>query len=183
MDTVKLIRDLFKNNYRVLILDNEVTVKDFVAEPPLSWARLILKEGSYIPDQGSPTFLTNKKADQEKLNWDHVSNKDIRNLIKLIDNGIDLIVFGNNAGQGYPLALALSKEIRANCGVVVYGNNLPEQEAYEKLGYKVFCRRVNLLHIVRQRALAVNLSPSLIFINTIQHNHQNYHAPWPSNLK
>ena len=46
MNTIKLIRDLFKKNYRVLILDNEVTVKDFVAEPPLSWARLILKGGS-----------------------------------------------------------------------------------------------------------------------------------------
>ena len=61
MSTVKLIRDLFKKNYLVLILDNEVTVKDFVADPPLSWARLILQGGSYIADQGSPTFLTKKK--------------------------------------------------------------------------------------------------------------------------
>ena len=179
MNTTKLIVDLFEKNYRVLILDNEVTVNAFVANPPLKWARLIFQEDSYVTDQGSPTLLTNKKADQEKLNWDHVSSKNIKAFIKKIDNRIGLIVFGNNAGQGYPLALALSKKMRSKRGVVVYGNSLPEREAYEKLGYNIFCRRDDLLHIVRQRALAVSLSPSLIFINTIEHNHQNFHAPWP----
>ena len=179
MNTTKLIFDLFEKNYGVLILDNEVTLNAFVADPPLKWARLIFQGDSYVTDQGSPTLLTNKKADQEKLNWDHVSSKNIKAFIKKIDNRMGLIVFGNNAGQGYPLALALSKKMRSKRGVVVYGISLPEREAYEKLGYNIFCRRNELLHIVRQRALAVSLSPSLIFINTIEHNHQNFHAPWP----
>ena len=177
MNKTKLTIDLFEKDYRVLILDNEVTVNAFVGDPPLRWARLIFQGKSYVPDQGSPTLLTNTKADQEKLNWDRVSNKDLKTFIKEIGNRIDLIVFGNNAGQGYPLALALSRNIRSKRGVVIYGNTLPEREAYEKHGYNIFCRRDNLLQIVRQRALAVNLSPSLIFINTIEHNQQNFHTP------
>ena len=133
----------FGRHFRVLILDNEVTVDAFVTDPPLPWARLTASDGFYRIGEGYPTPLTASEADREELNWDRVSEAAIREALSSLDETIDLVAFGNNAGQGLPLAESLPAPLRATRGVVVYGS-----------------------------------PPALGFINTIEHNEQNYHTPW-----
>ena len=63
----------FERHFRVLILDNEVTVDAFVTDPPLPWARLMARDGAYRIGDGYPTRLTAAEAAREELNWDRVS--------------------------------------------------------------------------------------------------------------
>ena len=37
----------FKDRFVVLVLDNEVTVDQFVTHPPLPWIRMVEREGAY----------------------------------------------------------------------------------------------------------------------------------------
>lgn len=69
--------------------------------------------------------------------------------------------------------------LRARRGVVVYGHALPERPAYEAAGYGHFCARGDLIAYIAEAAETVGRSPALGFINTIEHNEQNYHTPWP----
>ncbi len=168
----------FNSHFRVLILDNEVTVDAFVTDPPLPWARLTARDGVYRIGEEYPTKLTATEADREELNWDQVSEAVICQALSSLDETIDLVAFGNNAGQGLPLAKALPAPLRAKCGVVVYGSSLPERPAYEAAGYQHFCPRSDLIAYLTDAAEAVGRSPALGFINTIEHNDQNYHTPW-----
>lgn len=168
---------LFAPNFRVLILDNEVTLDAFVTEPPLPWARLIASDGAYHIPEDYPTALTMAEADREEMNWDKVSNQEICAGLQTLSDGADLIAFGNNAAQGFPLAASLPEALRDR-GVIVYGRSLPEQPAYEQLGYRRFCARSDLLSIVSEQAKAAGRPAALAFINTIEHNDQNYHVPW-----
>ena len=168
----------FDGHFRVLILDNEVTVDAFVTDPPLPWARLMARDGVYRIGEGYPTPLTAAEADREELNWDRVSEAAIREALSGIDEAIDLIAFGNNAGQGLPLAEALPEPLRATRGVVVYGSSLPERADYEAAGYRRFCPRGNLVAHLAEAAEAAVRPLALGFINTIEHNERNYHTPW-----
>ncbi len=171
------LQRLFPSHFRVLILDNEVTLDAFVTDPPLPWARLVASGGSYRIADDYPTALTMAEADREEMNWDKVSDFTIAAALQELAGGIDLIAFGNNAAQGFPLANALPAALRP-LGVIVYGRSLPEQPAYEKIGYGHFCARTDLLSIITDRASAAGKPAALGFINTIEHNDRNYHIPW-----
>jgi hypothetical protein len=168
---------LFEPKFRVLILDNEVTLDAFVTDPPLPWARLVATGGAYRIADGYPTALTMAEADREEMNWDKVSNITITTDLQNIADSVDLIAFGNNAAQGFPLANALPAALRDR-GVIIYGRSLPEQPAYEQIGYSQFCARTDLLSIIEAKASAASRPVALAFINTIEHNDQNYHVPW-----
>ncbi len=168
----------FDGHFTVLILDNEVTVDAFVTDPPLRWARLVASDGVYRIGKGYPTLLTAAEADREELNWDRVSEAAICRALSGLDETVDLVAFGNNAGQGLPLAESLPPPLRATCGFVVYGSSLPERPAYEAAGYGRFCARGDLLAHIAEAAEAAQRPPALGFINTIEHNERNYHTPW-----
>ncbi len=168
----------FDGHFRVLILDNEVTVDAFVTDPPLPWARLTAGDGVYRIGEGYPRPLTAAEAGREELNWDRVSEAAIREALSGLDDTIDLVAFGNNAGQGLALAETLAVALRATRGVVVYGSSLPERPAYEAAGYRRVCPRGDLGAHLGAAAAAAGRPPALGFINTIEHNEQNYHTPW-----
>lgn len=171
------LQRIFPDRFRVLILDNEVTVNAFVTDPPLPWARLVAVDGVYRVAEGYPTALTPAEADREERNWDIVSNAAIAAALSALDSSVDLVAFGNNAAQGMPLAAALPARLRASHGAVIYGRSLPEQADYEAMGYTRFCPRTALLSLIAKAA--AGRPAALAFINTIEHNEQNYHAPWP----
>ena len=168
----------FAGHFRVLILDNEVTVDAFVADPPLPWARLTSRDGGgYRIGQGYPSALTAAEAAREELNWDLVSGAAIRAALTGLDETVHRVAIGNNAGQGLPFAEALPAPLRAARGIVVYGASLPERASYERLGYRQFCPRGAL---VARLAGEAEMPLALGFINTIQHDERNYHAPAPA---
>lgn len=167
----------FPDHFRILILDNEVTVDAFVTDPPLPWLRLVAADGIYRVADGYPTRLTMAEADREELNWDRVSNTALGQALSELDERVDMVAFGNNAAQGMPLANAYPATLRTPHGTVIYGNSLPEQAAYESMGYAHFCARTNLLALAGKASAGRPLA--LAFINTIEHNDQNYHTPWP----
>ena len=176
MSLGRALRRTFPDRFRVLILDNEVTVDAFVADPPLPWARLTAADGVYRVGAGYPGRLTPAEADREERNWDRVSPDLLTASLAALDRGIDLLALGNNAGQGLPLALSVPEALRPGSGVIVYGTSLPERPAYEAAGYRRFCRRVDLIGLVDE--LAAGRPVALGFINTIEHDEQNYHTPW-----
>ena len=55
----------FDDHFRVLILDNEVTVDTFVTDPPLPWARLTVRNGVYRIGEGYPRPLTAAEAGRD----------------------------------------------------------------------------------------------------------------------
>lgn len=166
-----------KDHFIALILDNEVTVGEFVVDPQLPWTRLIQNNGIFRVADGYPTTLTAAQAKFEMKNWDVVSLPAIAQLIREYGGSVDMVVFGNNAGQGLPLASALSKRIINSKGAVIYATSLPEKNAYELLGYRNFWRRmetaIRLLDLAKSAARPLEL----FFVNTIQHNELNYHDP------
>jgi len=168
----------FPDRFRVLILDNEVTLDAFITEPSLPWVRLTAIDGAYRVTGEYPTALTKAESDREEMNWDRVSEAAICAGLRELDAAVDLVAFGNNAGQGLALADALPESLRAEHGVVIYGRSLPEQPAYAAAGYRRFCTRDDLLSVVAPLAKLAGRQPALAFINTIEHNEQNYHAPW-----
>jgi hypothetical protein len=160
-----------------LILDNEVTVGEFVTNPPLSWTRLIQRDGVFQVAEGYPTVLTAAQAKFEMRNWDAVSLRDIVRTLEKVDESIDYILFGNNAGQGLPLAQSLPPKLIADRAAIIYANSLPEIELYQKLGYRAFLPRRKAVSQLLEMAHKAGRSLALCFINTIQHNEFNYHDP------
>ena len=171
------LRRSLANQFVALILDNEVTVGEFVATPPLSWTRLVQRNGSFEVAEGYPTVLTAAQAKFEMRNWDEVSLPVIMRTLKELDGAIDYLLFGNNAGQGFPLAQSLPSNLIANCAAIIYANSLPEKSAYERLGYRTFFRRSEAVARLLELAKNVSRPLALCFINTIQHNEFNYHDP------
>ena len=168
----------FAENFKVLILDNEVTVDAFVTDPPLPWARLTARGGTYRIGDEYPRHLTASEADREELNWDRVSEAAIRAALGGLDETVHLVAIGNNAGQGLPLADALPAPLRAARGIVTYGVSLPERASYERLGYARFVPRGDLAAHLAGAARDAGQPLALGFINTIEHNERNYHEPW-----
>ena len=165
------------NQFVALILDNEVTVGEFVTDPPLPWTRLAQQNGIFQIGTGYPTHLTAQQARFEMRNWDQVSLPAIMRALAALDDSIDYVVFGNNAGQGLPLAKSLRSDLIGDRGAVIYASNLPEIDAYRKLGYRAFFPRSDAVGHLMGLAESARRALALCFINTIQHNELNYHRP------
>jgi hypothetical protein len=176
MKNRKMLR-LSDNEFSALILDNEVTVGEFVSSPPLSWTRLVQRQGEFQMPAGYPTLLTAAQAKFEMTNWDEVSLACIMRTLTELNESVDYIVFGNNAGQGLPLAHSLSPKLIHDRAAIIYANTLPEINAYERLGYRSFFRRSEAASRLLELAKSANRPLALYFINTIQHNEFNYHRP------
>ena len=169
------INRLFPGYFTILILDNEVTLDAFITDPPLKWARLVNQNGQYTIPKIYPTSMTKDESDREEMNWDRVDLAVLRTNLRELDHSVDLVAIGNNASQGLPLAEDLPPTIRSDNAAVIYGTTLPEQAIYQAIGYKTFCTRDDLLKTAAHRT---EKEIALCFINTIEHNDQNYHAPW-----
>jgi hypothetical protein len=160
-----------------LILDNEVTVGEFVTTPPLSWTRLVQRNGIFHVAEGYPTILNAAQAQFEMRNWDEVSLPAIMRGLEGLDDSVHYVLFGNNAGQGLPLAQSLPVDSVRNRAAIIYANSLPEKSVYEKLGYRTFFRRSETVARLLELAKSKGRPLALCFINTIQHNENNYHDP------
>jgi len=165
------------NQFVALILDNEVTVGHFVTSPPLPWSRLIQRNGIFQIAEGCPTLLTTKQAKFEMRNWDEVSLPAIMRALKELDDSVDYVLIGNNAGQGLPLAQSLPQNLIGSHAAIIYGESLPEIREYESMGYRTFFRRSQAAPRLLELAKNAGRPPALFFINTIQHNEFNYHDP------
>ena len=177
MKLVEQLKQARSEQFVALILDNEVTVGEFVAEPPLPWARIVQVGGVFQIAEGYPKELDAALGKAEMKNWDEVSLPGmIRTLADMAD-ALDYVIIGNNAGQGLPLAQDVPQELRATCSGVIYASSLPEQSAYQRLGYQNFFRRYETAPRLLAAAEAKNRPLALYFMNTIQHNTMNYHDP------
>jgi hypothetical protein len=165
------------SHFVALILDNEVTVGEFVTNPPLSWTRLVQSQGIFQAPEGYPTVLTAAQAKFEMKNWDEVSLACIMRTLAELDESVDYVLFGNNAGQGLPLAESLPPNLMRHRAAIIYANTLPEINTYERLGYRSFFRRSKAASRLLELAKSTNRPLALYFINTIQHNEFNYHRP------
>jgi len=165
------------NQFLALILDNEVTVGHFVTTPPLPWSRLTQRNGNYQAADGYPNLLTAEQAKFEMRNWDEVSLQGIMRTLKEVDDSVDYVLIGNNAGQGLPLARSLPQNLIGDRAAIIYGESLPEIKEYEKMGYRTFFRRSEAASRLLELAKNAGRPLGLFFINTIQHNEFNYHDP------
>jgi len=177
MDLATQLRQARSKQFVALILDNEVTVGEFVVDPPLPWARIVQKDGVFRVADGYPKMLDAALGKAEMRNWDNVSLNGISGILAKLGNALDYIVIGNNAGQGLPLAQAVPQEMRALRSGIIYAHSLPEQTAYAQIGYQVFFRRHETSARLLATAEASNRPLALYFMNTIQHNRMNYHDP------
>ena len=160
-----------------LILDNEVTVSEFVMEPPLPWARIIQRSGVFAVAEGYPKVLDAALGKAEMKNWDEVWLPGMITSLAEMAEAVDYFIIGNNAGQGLPLAQALPASVRASRSGIIYASSLPEQSAYVRLGYQNFFHRHETSARLLAAAEAQNRPLALYFMNTIQHNSRNYHDP------
>ncbi|MGH7772213.1 MAG: hypothetical protein ACREQA_08230 [Candidatus Binatia bacterium] len=168
---------LFHNHYGVLILDNEVTVGHFVSTPPLLWARLIQRAGTFEVAEGYPVPLTAQQTQREMRLWDQVSLPLIIQTLKDLRDSVDYVVIGNNAGQGLPLAKGVPQALRAVKAAIIYGESLPEIKEYQGMGYRTFLRRSDLVSHLAGLAKSARRAVTLAFINTIQHDAASFHEP------
>ncbi|HUK42464.1 MAG TPA: hypothetical protein VLX11_15530 [Candidatus Acidoferrales bacterium] len=164
------------NQFVALILDNEVTVGEFVTSPPLPWIRLIQQDGIFKVAEGYPNLLTAAQARFEMTNWDKVSLPAIARALAELD-AVDYVLIGNNAGQGLRLAQNLAPELINDRAAIIYAQSLPEISAYREIGYRTFFRRSEAASSLAERARNAGSPLALIFVNTIQHNEFNYHTP------
>lgn len=171
------LAELTKDNFLALILDNEVTVGEFVTEPPLPWLRLVQRSGVFEVASGYPNQLNAQQAEFEMTNWDEVSLPAVRRLLGELDRRVDYIVIGNNAGQGLPLAQSLTGEMVRQRAAIIYAQRLPEIKLYEQLGYSNFWPRAQAVVHLDDLARKAGRPLALAFINTIQHNASNFHTP------
>jgi hypothetical protein len=177
MNLATQLQQARSQQFVALILDNEVTVGEFVTEPPLPWARIVQIGGVFQIAEGYPKVLNAALGKAEMRNWDEVSlHGMVRNLAEFTD-ALDYVIIGNNAGQGLPLAQAVPQELRATRSGIIYASGLPEQSAYERLGYQNFFRRYETSPRLLAAAEATNRPLHLYFMNSIQHNTMNYHDP------
>ena len=165
------------NYFLALILDNEVTTGEFVTKPPLHWTRFIQRNGLFQVAEGYPTLLTEAQAKLEMRNWDNVSLEAIIAALPAFAESVDYIIFGNNAGQGFPLAQSLPSSLIADQAAVVYAESLPQMSRYRQIGFRNFFRRSEATERLVDLAMKSQRPLELLFINTIQHNETNYHDP------
>jgi hypothetical protein len=168
---------LSDNEFSALILDNEVTVGEFVTNPPLSWTRLVQRQGVFQIPARYPTVLMAAQAKFEMTNWDEVSLAGIMRTLTELNESVDFVLFGNNAGQGLQLAQSLPPKLIRDRAAIIYANSLPEINAYETVGYRNFFPRSEAAARLIELAKSTGRPLALYFINTIQHNEFNYHRP------
>jgi hypothetical protein len=173
----KALLPLRTDQFVALILDNEVTVGEFVTSPPLPWTRLVQRNGIFQVAEGYPNILTMAQAKFEMTNWDEVSLPAIMRALAELDNAVDYVIIGNNAGQGLPLAQTLTPQLVSERAAIIYAQSLPEITAYQKLGYRTFFRRSEAAARLAEHAHNAGRPLALCFVNTIQHNQFNYHDP------
>jgi hypothetical protein len=177
MPLIDELSTLRAKHFVALILDNEVTVHEFVTDPPLPWMRLMQRNGIYQVAEGYPSLLTEEQAEREKRNWDDVSLTAIMGALPELSESVDYVLFGNNAAQGLPLARVLPPPCIRDHAAIIYADSLPQATAYQVLGYRTFLRRsqaaARLLELAKDQARPL----ALCFINTVQHNETNYHDP------
>jgi hypothetical protein len=171
------LSQLLANQFVALILDNEVTLGHFVTSPPLPWTRITQRHAIYQMTEGYPLLLTAQQTKIEMKNWDEVSLPGIMRALQELDDSVDYVLIGNNAGQGFPLAQTLPQNLIGNHAAIIYGESLPEITAYEKVGYRTFFQRSNAASRLLELAKNAGRPLALFFINTIQHNELNYHDP------
>jgi hypothetical protein len=94
-----------------------------------------------------------------------------------LDDSVGYVIFGNNAGQGLPLAKSLRSDFIGERAAVIYASSLPEIDAYKRLGYRAFFPRSGAVARLIGLAESARRPLALCFINTIQHNELNYHDP------
>jgi hypothetical protein len=177
MSVITEIARVLRDQFVALILDNEVTVGEFVVQPPLPWLRLVQENGVFRVAQGYPTVLSTAQAKFEMKNWDQVSGPSIQRALTEINGGVDYVLFGNNAGQGLPLAQSLAPDLITEHAAIIYANSLPEKKIYEQLGYRTFFRRREAVSRLLEVSASATRPLALCFINTIPHNELNYHDP------
>src|SRR4051794_8951643 len=158
------------NHFVALILDNEVTVGEFVLDPPLPWARLIQRGGIFQIAEEYPTVLTAAQATHEMRNWDDVSLPALVSALPALGDAGDHVLFGNNAGQGVPLAQALPPPLIRQRAAILYADSLPQRRAYQSLGYQYFWPRSQAVARLLERAEQATRPLTLCFVNTIQHD-------------
>jgi len=163
------------NQFVALIIDNEVTVREFVTRPSLPWIRLVQQDGIFKVAEGYPNILTAAQATFEMTNWDKVSLPAIARALAELDV-VDYVLIGNNAGQGLPLARNLAPRLINDRAAIIYAQSLPEISAYRELGYRTFFPRSEAASRLAERARHAGSPLALVFVNTIQHNEFNYHA-------
>src|SRR3954468_4141134 len=129
------------HHFVALILDNEVTVGEFVVDPPLPWARLIQRHGIFQIAEGYPTVLTTEQATGEMRNWDDVSLPALVSTLPALGEAVDYVLIGNNAGQGIPLAQGLPPHLIGQRAAIIYADSLPQRRVYQNLGYQHFAPR------------------------------------------
>jgi hypothetical protein len=171
------LQRLSADHYVTLILDNEVTVGEFVTNPPLPWTRLVQQNGVFQIAEGYPNVLTGAQAKFEMKNWDEVSLPAIMRALAELDGSVNYVLFGNNAGQGLPLAQSLAPALITDRAAIIYAQSLPEKSAYERLGYRIFFRRSDAVARLLELAKVSGRPLALCFVNSIQHNNLNYHDP------
>ncbi len=120
MNLITQLQQAKATQFVALILDNEVTVGEFVTEPPVPWTRIVQQNGTFRVAEGYPSLLTAEQGKFEMKNWDQVSLSGIMRTLGEIGAAIDYYVIGNNAGQGLPLAQARA----GNVTCVPSGDNL-----------------------------------------------------------
>jgi hypothetical protein len=165
------------NQFTALIVDNEVTLSHFVTSPALPWTRLTERSGTYEFAEGYPCLLTIEQAHREMKNWDEVSLQGIKDTLKELDDSVDYVLIGNNAGQGLQLAQSLPEKLIGSQAAIIYGESLPEVNDYRNMGYRSFFRRSEAVSHLLDLGNNAGRPLALFFINTIQHNDLNYHRP------
>ena len=177
MNLVTQLERARSKQFVALILDNEVTVGEFAVEPPLPWARIVQLGGAVQIAEGYPKVLDAALGKAEMKNWDEVSLPGIIRTLADLADAVDYVVIGNNAGQGLPLAQAVPQGLRATRSGIIYASSLPQQSAYERLGFQDFYRRSETARRLFAAAEATGRALHLYFMNSIQHNTMNYHDP------
>ena len=177
MSIVAQLTQAKTNQFVALVLDNEVTVGEFVTAPALPWARIVQLNGVFQIAEGYPNVLTAAQGKFEMTNWDDVSPPGIERTLSGLSDAVDYIVIGNNAGQGLALAQHVPQSLIANRAAIIYAASLPERSAYARLGYRTFFRRRETSPRLRAYAEEAGRPLALYFMNTIQHNTMNYHDP------
>ena len=177
MNLIQQLQQARSEQFVALILDNEVTVGEFVTEPPLPWTRIVQLDGVFQFAKGYPNLLTAEQGIFEMKNWDAVSLAGISRTLAQLNDTVDYVVIGNNAGQGLPLAQAVPEKLRSTQAGIIFASSLPQQWAYEQQGYQSFYWRHEAAARLAALAERSNRSLALYFMNTIQHNDLNYHDP------
>jgi hypothetical protein len=74
--------------------------------------------------KGYPLLLTAQQTKIEMKNWDQVSLPGIMRTLNDLDDSVDYVLIGNNAGQGLPLAQSLPQNSIGNHAAITFSRNV-----------------------------------------------------------